>query len=105
MRLALKLGRVNVNKMLDEIGMPQLTEWMAYYQLEPFGEERADFRMARLAATMVNMWRDQDKSNAVTEADFMPNFEQGQEPERPEDVAAAWDALLSMMATAETKAE
>jgi hypothetical protein len=35
----------------------QLREWRAYYDLEPFGEERADYRAASIVATLVNLNR------------------------------------------------
>lgn len=31
-----------------------LTEWMAYYQLEPFGDEIIDIHLARLASIQVS---------------------------------------------------
>lgn len=32
----------------------EITEWMAYNNLEPFGEERADVRSAMIACVMAN---------------------------------------------------
>jgi len=31
-----------VRELLARIGSDELTEWMAFYQLEPFGDMRAD---------------------------------------------------------------
>ena len=36
--------------MLESISNAQLNEWLAYYQIEPFGEERADYRTAQICA-------------------------------------------------------
>ena len=75
---------------------PQFVEWMAYAQLEPFGEERADFRMARLAALTANIHRDPNKSSPFKEADFMPIFDQ--EPPSKEEIARNIEAYFSILA-------
>ena len=38
--LALRLGRVNVDEMLDEISWNQFEEWMVYDSLTPFTSDR-----------------------------------------------------------------
>lgn len=50
MRLALKLGRVNVDQMLAEISPQQFREWKAYEQVEPWGDE---WRQSSTIATVV----------------------------------------------------
>ena len=52
----------------------ELSEWQAFYQIEPFGEERADLRSAIIACTMANAWRGKNQ-RAFKLTDFMPNFE------------------------------
>lgn len=54
--LAAHLGYVNVRRMLSEISVHDLRDWRAYYDLEPFGEERQDNRIASLVATIYNQW-------------------------------------------------
>ncbi len=55
---------------------------MAYYSLEPFGEERADLRAAQLACLIANANRDpQKKREPFTVDDFMPKFDG--EPSQP----------------------
>jgi hypothetical protein len=46
-------------------------EWLADYQLEPWGEFSSDIRTAMLAATMANIWRSKN-SRKFNVADFMP---------------------------------
>ena len=41
---------MTVAEMLGRISSTELSEWMAYYSLEPFGEERADLRNAILSS-------------------------------------------------------
>ena len=74
-RLALALGRT-VEELLEGIDSAELTEWFAYYQVEPWGEERADWRSAMIARTMAEIHRD-DKSRArpFQIDEFMPKFD------------------------------
>lgn len=55
--MALKLGHVNVDRMLRRISTKQLEEWRVYADLEPFDEERADLRSAQIVQTLVNLFR------------------------------------------------
>jgi len=50
-----------------------LTEWQAYYELEPFGPERADMNAAVISSTIANVNRDSN-SQAFSVEDFMPKF-------------------------------
>jgi len=36
------------------LGSGELTEWKAYYSIEPFGQERDNFNTAMVAATVAN---------------------------------------------------
>lgn len=47
----------------------EFTEWMAYYQLEPFGQERDNWHAAVIASTMANVMR--TKGRGVDVDDFM----------------------------------
>lgn len=50
---------------------PQLLfEWFRYYELEPFGEQRADFRLAILDQIVVNALGGHSKLE-----DFIPEFD------------------------------
>lgn len=61
--------------MLESITSVQLSEWMAYAAIEPFGEERADLRNAMLMSLIANVNRDEKKrSDPFTPAEFMPKF-------------------------------
>jgi hypothetical protein len=51
----------------------EFSEWMAYFALEPFGEERADLRMGILASVMANLWGKR-KGHPWRPQDFMPRF-------------------------------
>ncbi len=51
----------------------ELTEWMAYFEVEPWGEERADLRSGIVASVIANANRDPKKrKQPFAPADFMP---------------------------------
>jgi len=64
-----------VSVLLAQIPASELTEWQAYYNIEPFGEVRADSRAAIIASTVANTARDtKRKPKPFTPAEFMPKF-------------------------------
>lgn len=62
--------------MLGEISYLQLLEWNAFDSLEPFGEEREDYRVAAVRQTMVNLTRAiyMKHPTALPLADFLLGF-------------------------------
>ncbi len=62
--------------MLAGMSGRHFAEWIAYASLEPFGEERADLRMARLASVIVNSnpWRKKGAA-AAKEKEFLFDFD------------------------------
>lgn len=48
-------------RMMSEISVHEFREWRAYYDLEPFGEERQDLRIGSLVATILNIARKRGK--------------------------------------------
>jgi hypothetical protein len=88
------LGKT-VDQLLSEISSEELSEWMAYYQLEPFGDERADWRSGMMAATMANLQRSKNRAPYKPE-DFMPQYDRPeQEWEEQMDVIQLWHNALS----------
>lgn len=52
----------------------ELTEWMAFYALEPWGSDVESWRFGMIAAVIANVNRDSKKQpRAFTPQDFMPN--------------------------------
>lgn len=68
-----------------------MSEWLAYYEIEPFGDERADFRSAISATAISNIllkanWK---RPKALKVESFMPKFkERKTEPKSPKDLLA-----------------
>ena len=86
---------MTVRELLARIDSRELTEWAAYYELEPWGTEVEDYRIASVQAMMANINRDpKKKSTPFTPDDFMPKREQPeieeQAWEEQADILAAW---------------
>jgi hypothetical protein len=60
--------------MLRRMDSRELTEWMAYYSVEPFGGDTEYYGSAIVAATVANSNRKKG-SKAAKPADFIPKFE------------------------------
>lgn len=69
------MKRVDVWAMLAEMTSSELTAWMAFFKLEPFGELRADFREAAHMALVANMNRKKGSKRFKPE-DFMPVWDE-----------------------------
>lgn len=50
----------------------EFVRWMAFYKIDPWDEERADFRAATIAAIIANVNRGKG-AKPFTEYDFMPH--------------------------------
>lgn len=75
------LGRPDVDGLLGELSSTQLAEWLAYFRLEPFGEERDDLRMGIVASTIANVNRSAKRRKPYQPEDFMPRFEDAEDDE------------------------
>lgn len=80
--------------MLSEMTSEQLSEWMAYYTLEPWGEERADLRMGILASVDANIHKSTKRKKPYKPEDFMPTFEEPDEAEMQARMLAKARAIL-----------
>lgn len=64
-----------MRELLRRIDSRELQEWQAYYELEPFGEERGDLRAGIVAATVANANRNPKKTKPFKPGDFMVDYE------------------------------
>ena len=54
----------------------EFAEWIALFRLRPYGEWGEDYRIARLAAIIVNVMTRSKRSDPMAKPeDFMPDFE------------------------------
>lgn len=101
-RLALAMGRT-LQELRAALSYAEFQEWCLYYQIEPWGEDRADLRAGIVASTVANYAGRTRAEGAepVRPADFMPYLERP--PPEPladaqqltDDELAAWaDAAI-----------
>lgn len=87
-----------VGQLLARISSRELTEWQAFYRLEPFGEERADLRAGIIASTMANTARDPKQRRKPFEPrEFMPEFDGEDAPDEEDEQAALWAKVNAVM--------
>jgi hypothetical protein len=71
---------MTVAQLLAGISSLELSEWAAYYELEPWGEERDDLRAGIVASTVANTARNAKKRRRPFKAqEFMPQFDRAEQ--------------------------
>ncbi|HMW57858.1 hypothetical protein [Accumulibacter sp.] len=101
-RLALAMGRT-IQELRAVLSYAEFQEWCWYYQIEPWGEDRADLRAGIVASTIANYagkLRAEGADPAIP-ADFMPYLDRPEQAPQAEaqtlsdDELAAWaDAAI-----------
>lgn len=92
---------MTVAELLSRVSSAELTEWMAFYRLEPWGSEADDWRAGMVASVVANVNRDtKQHRRAYQPADFMPRRGRAQaKPEQsPEEqlrIIQMWQAALA----------
>lgn len=88
--------------MLRSLTVKQLQGWQLFAELEPFGDERQDLRMANVMQLMANLQRDpKTKPQPYKLSDFILKFEELEEaePAKPwqtlKHIARQWAALYN----------
>ena len=79
--------------MLATMPSRTLTEWMAYYEVEPFGQERADLRSGIVASTVANVFG--GKGQRSKPSDFMPRFDSNKPQQSVEQMQQVFRAFAS----------
>lgn len=92
-RLALALG-MTVAELGQRMSSAELTEWMAFFGLEPWGTEVEDWRAAMVASVIANVNRDPKKRKSYEPKDFMPRYEAPQVQEQ------SWEEQARLLALA-----
>lgn len=86
---------MSVKQAQREIDSAEFSEWIAFNDIEPFGEERDDLRSAIVAATIANIFRGKGPAHKV--ADFMPKFhKERSEAQSPEYIWAVLSTLAQI---------
>lgn len=80
-RLALALGKT-ISELRATLSYREFMEWCLYFEIEPWGEIRADMRSGIVAASIHNVYAEWvGKDKRFSAAEFMPYLE------KPEPVA------------------
>ena len=82
---------MSVSEAQQRISASEFAEWMAFYQIEPFGEDRHDLRHGILCSVIAGLFA--SKGNAPKPEDFIPRFDE----ERGSDKVANPDALKMVL--------
>jgi hypothetical protein len=77
-----------VEEMLDRMSSRELTEWMAFAQVEPFGQEVDNWRFGMLAAVQVNL---HSPKRRVKPEHFMPRVAQAKSDD---DMLKVWQSFF-----------
>jgi hypothetical protein len=92
-RLALALG-MTVRELLSRVDSYELSEWMAYGQIEPFGPHADDRRHGERMALTANIHRDaKRRARPFEAADFMLGMREPRQPQPPELVMRGFQML------------
>jgi hypothetical protein len=99
-RLALAMGRT-IQELRAVLSYREFCEWCLYYQIEPWGEDRADLRAGIVASSIANYAGKQraDSAYPALPSDFMPYLDRP-EPEAPADDQPLTDEELAAWADA-----
>lgn len=79
---------------VEQMPASRLVEYMAAFQIDPWGEERADLRAGYVAATQYNVNR-QRGQRSLKVSDFVPDFKP-----KKKQTAKEMEMLFDLFATA-----
>lgn len=82
--MAVKLGYLDVDEMLSKISWLKFLEWMAFSEIDPFDEWRADLRAAQIVAKIHNLFAEKPRpvSDFVLDFDRKPKRRQTVEEQK-----------------------
>lgn len=93
---------MTVREMLQRVDSHELSEWMAFYSIEPFGGEREDWRAGKIAATIANVHRRKGQ-RAFTPDDIIPRIKPPGPIQTPEEQKQMLLGLFNAMKKTEDK--
>lgn len=97
--LALAIGGCTVAELQQRMGAGEFAAWLAFYQVEPFGEMRADLRAGMLATLTANAHRNVKKRRKPFEVgDFLFRFWGEERGARGDAAASSQEMMLKFRA-------
>ncbi len=87
---------MTVAELNARISSEELTEWQAYYEVEPFGQVRGDLQAGIVASTIVNLFREKG-NKAVQPHDYILKIGASPSPRQRKRKGAApeWQGHLA----------
>lgn len=70
-RIAAMLG-CSISEAMDRVDSNEFTQWIAFYNKEPFGYHVENFRMGVIASTVANVAPRKRGTKALKPSDFYP---------------------------------
>lgn len=90
----MELGCLHPDYLFKELTARQLHEWQAFYEIDPFGDQRDDLRTGILCSVMNNRWRAKNET-PVKPMDFMPYIQHVEQT--PEDIQRTLKSILGQV--------
>jgi len=84
--------------MLEKMSYKELNLWIDFYSIEPFPEERADFRNAQLMAMIANVNRDPKKTRAFSPDKFLVDYWKERKSVTPESTGQMFHTAMAINA-------
>lgn len=94
--LCLEMGFPHPRYLIPWLSSKDVTDWLAFFEGQPFGPARDDERFGVLAALLKNQHRSQ-REKAYVGSDFFPNFETRISQERRASRASSPDHIAKVM--------
>jgi hypothetical protein len=88
-RLALALGGMTVSELKRRMSSEEFTNWIAFDQIEPFGDHRLEMLLGNLGANLIAA----DGATGVKPIDFMPVLKDLRPPQTPDEIWQVFDRL------------
>lgn len=63
---------MTVKQLKDTLTSREYEQWIAFYEVEPFGFDMQNARAGMVAATMANIWKNEKNKKTYSWYDFFP---------------------------------
>lgn len=91
---------MTVGELLQRVSSKEMTQWLAFYRLEPFGRYFDDYGAGVVASTIANVNRSRN-SGAFKPTDFTPNWGEGDtdNTDKRQPISEMRDVLMSFVSS------
>lgn len=86
---------MTVRELLTRMDSRELSEWMAYYSIEPWGQERDNVHAGIIAKAVYDVHQDPKKRRDISPLDFVMREKEEPDPEQLYQRFRAWAGFNS----------